>query len=229
MHRFVRYQLRTTDVGAARAFYDSILGTRDNDVVTLPAEAIARGAVPHWLGHLAVDDVEQTVAAFIARGAMKLGPSRVAANGEPAAIVRDPGGAIVAITTRDASTPVRDDIAWHGLNTATGGRAGEDYGALVGWAFTERSDLGAHGVFRKFGWQRDGASVGSMGDIAGRAGVHPHWLFQFRVESIEPAIVKVRAAGGIVLEPMTLPNGDRVVVCDDPQVAAFGLRACAPR
>jgi len=35
----------------------------------------------------------------------------------------------------------------------------------------------------------------------------------------------VRAAGGLVLDPVTLPNGDRVAVCDDPQGAAFALHA----
>ena len=63
-----------------------------------------------------------------------------------------------------------------------------------------------------------------MADIAGRPGVHPHWLFHFRVAALEPALAAVRAAGGLVLDPLTLPNGARIAVCDDAQGAAFALQ-----
>jgi predicted enzyme related to lactoylglutathione lyase len=53
--------------------------------------------------------------------------------------------------------------------------------------------------------------------------VHPHWLFNFGVPALEPAIEAVRAAGGSALDPITLPDGKRVTACDDPQGAAFGL------
>ena len=66
-----------------------------------------------------------------------------------------------------------------------------------------------------------------MMDIAGRPGVHPHWLFHFRVPALEPAMDAVRAGGGVVLPPVTLPGGARVAVCDDPQGAAFALHGSA--
>ncbi len=78
MTHFSRFTLRTTDVTAARAFSASILGDGSLDIVPLPAEAAARGAPAHWLGHLGVDDVEGMAHAFVARGATRLGPSRLA-------------------------------------------------------------------------------------------------------------------------------------------------------
>ena len=63
-----------------------------------------------------------------------------------------------------------------------------------------------------------------MADLIARPGVHPHWLFHFSVAALEPAVAAVRAAGGVALDPVTLPNGARVAVCDDPQGAAFALQ-----
>ena len=37
-----------------------------------------------------------------------------------------------------------------------------------------------------------------------------------------------RAAGGLVLDPIVLPSGERVCVCDDPQGAAFALMERRP-
>src|SRR5689334_14195798 len=110
--RFCRHELRTTDVAAARRFYASILGDTIADIVALPGQARARGARPHWLGQIGVDDLGRTVDAFVERGATRLGPTRVTAD-HALAIVRDPGGAVVGLTTEDSS-PARSDILWHG-------------------------------------------------------------------------------------------------------------------
>lgn len=227
MRRFCRIELRTTDVSAARLFYRGLLGQglpdEGADIVPLPAEAIARGARPHWLGHLGVDDVDGAARAFVAEGATLLGPIRRTATGGAVAILRDPGGAVVALAT-PSSAPMRADVVWHSLNTTALTGATASYCALLGWQLTGAIDLGQHGRHHQFAWSPGGASVGAMADIAGRPGVHPHWLFHFRVPALAPALAAVRAAGGLVLDPLTLPNGTRVAVCDDPQGAAFALQ-----
>src|SRR4051812_46834340 len=215
MTRFCRIALRTTDVPAARLFYRALLGDDGADIAPLPAEALVRGARPHWLGHLGVADVESVAAAFVVRGATRLGPTRPTAAGA-VAILRDPGGAVIALAT-PPSVPVRADVVWHSLNTADLARARESYCALMGWQLTDAVDLGPLGRQQQFAWSPGGASVGAMADIAGRPGVHPHWLFHFRVDALEPAVAAVRAAGGLVLDPLMLPNGVQVAVCDDPQ------------
>jgi predicted enzyme related to lactoylglutathione lyase len=226
MTKFGRIELRTTNVEAARSFYRSILGHDCAVLWQLHEQALARGAKPHWLGHLEVEDLERTAAAFVARGATPLGPTRPSHDGVPTAVLRDPGGAIVALSGFPAQPRAQEprlQAVWHLLNTSDVARARANYCELFGWSLTTPIDVGAHGTFQQFAWQPGGESVGALGDIAQRPGVHPHWLFFFEVEAIESASTATRAAGGLALEPITLPNGARVCVCDDPQGAAFAL------
>ena len=113
--RFCRYLLRTTAVDQAGAFYDTVLGHRGDGIVPLHEVALARGARPHWLGHIAVADLgglSPVSDQFVARGATHLGPPEGVAD---FAIFRDPGGAVVALT--EASNPSSAGVVWHQLNT----------------------------------------------------------------------------------------------------------------
>jgi hypothetical protein len=229
MNHFCRYELRTTDADAARAFYANILGHHRAVIWPLHEQALARGARPHWLGHIAVEDVERTAAAFVGRGAMRLGPARPTSYGGEAAVLRDPGGAVVAVAT--TPPPKADegvDVVWHVLNTNDAARATAHYHDLFGWEISDRAELVADGAFQPFAWHAGGPSVGAFSDIAARPGVHPHWLFFFEVDAFDAAIGAVRAAGGLVLAPVAAPTGERVCVCDDPQGAAFALRERRP-
>jgi predicted enzyme related to lactoylglutathione lyase len=111
--RFVRYELRTTTVDEARAFYAELLGGDlwgdDVGIAPLPDQALARGARPHWLGHLGVGDVDGTVNRLVALGAQQLGPTVRGASASHA-IVRDPFGAVVALNSTTAP-PHRDRVA----------------------------------------------------------------------------------------------------------------------
>src|SRR5260370_11550404 len=75
--RFAWYELMTTDMAAARAFYASVVGWSSQDASTsdlpytlfiagsapvgglidLPEEAKRAGATPRWMGYVGVDDV----------------------------------------------------------------------------------------------------------------------------------------------------------------------------
>jgi len=224
MTKFSRIELRTTDAEAARTFYSSVLGHDRAVIWPLHEQALARGAKPHWLGQLEVPDLDLANAQFIARGASPLGPIRPTHDAGRVAVLRDPGGAIVALLTPPPASTVRDPgVVWHVLNTNESERAKANYCELFGWSLATELDLGAQGTFQQFAWQPGGDRVGVIGDIAGRPGVHPHWLFFFEVEALEPALSATRAAGGLALDPITLPNGTRACACDDPQGAAFGL------
>jgi predicted enzyme related to lactoylglutathione lyase len=225
MVKFCRFELRTTDAEAARAFYARILGHDRAVIWPLHEQALARGARPHWIGYLGVQDVELALAQFIERGATQLGPAPPTVAGGRAIVLRDPGGAIVALSTPPPEN-VEPTVAvvWHVLNTNDVARATANYSELFGWSVTGHFDLGAEGAFQQFAWQPGGDSVGVLGDIAARPGVHPHWLFYFEVDALEPAMIVTREAGGLALEPLTLPSGERLCVCDDAQGATFGLR-----
>jgi predicted enzyme related to lactoylglutathione lyase len=149
--------------------------------------------------------------------------------GLEAAVIRDPGGAVVALAkpppaaSERGAGASRPDVVWHHLNTLDVERAKANYAELLGWEFKEPFELEGVGAVHPFSWQPGGPAVGSMADIANRAGVHPHWLFHIRVAALGPALETVRASGGLALPPLVLPSGNRVAACDDPQGAAFAV------
>jgi uncharacterized protein len=218
--RFRRYVLRTTDAVAATAFYDAVLGHRGDAIFPLHEAALARGARPHWLGLIAVRDiggVEAVAGRFVERGATRFGPAAGVAD---FAVLRDPGGAIVGVTDGTAASAAR--IVWHQLNTEDPARAAANYADLFGWSMTP-VDLGSLGHHHHISFGPGEPPVGLLSDVAGRPGVHPHWLFFFGVPSLDSAVETVLANGGKVIGPIALPNGVRLAACDDPQGAAFGL------
>lgn len=226
---FCRYDLRTTDVEAARAFYVDAVGLDLSDgsglgVWPLHEQARARGAPAHWLGSIAVTDLAATVQRLRDRGGELLGPPMLRGDdGEAFAILRDPGGAVLALreTARRAS---REPVGWHQLHTRELDRAGALYAELFGWLQTETVDLGGpEGRHRVFRWRGAEQAVGGMADTARLPGVHPHWLFYFPVSDLARTLAEVSARGGRALAPVRLPNGDRLAACEDPQGAAFGL------
>jgi predicted enzyme related to lactoylglutathione lyase len=233
--RFFQIVLRTSDVEAARAFYVAVLGGGAFDIVQLHEQAVARGARPHWLGFVHVGDVEHALAAFVQRGATQLSPIWVNPEGLEAATARDPGGAVIALAKQPDRARGKTasaggsgaQVIWYELNTVDVERAKANYRELFGWEFKEPLDLEGVGVVHPFAWEEGGAAVGSMCDVAGRRGVHPHWLFHLRVDALEPATNAVREKGGVVAASVTLPGRDRIAICDDPQGAAFAIRETA--
>jgi len=224
MNRFFRYQLRTSDVAGARAFYAPILGDAVADISPLPPQAIERGAPAHWLGQLAVEHVEQAARSFTDGGAVQLGPWVSAPGGGKLAVFRDPGGAVVALASGVTDlAPLQPKVIWHQLNAANASQTASVYCELFGWQLAAERDHGEHGLHRELAWQAGEPSFGSVVDIAGRPGVHPHWLFHFQVPSLELAIAHVRGGGGTVLGPTQLASGALIAMCEDPQGAAFML------
>jgi predicted enzyme related to lactoylglutathione lyase len=218
--RFTRFVLRTTAVEAAIPFYDAVLQRRGYGIVPLHQHALARGARPHWLGCIGVREVggaEEIAARFIERGAMRLGTGLDGGD----FVLRDPGGAVVAVT--DGDDVSRVGVAWHQLNTQDPARAAANYEALFGWSTNDELDLGTLGRHRRFAFAGGEPSVGLVSDVQGRPGVHTHWLFFFGVPSLDRAVETVRAHEGTIAMMVTLPNGVRLAACDDPQGAAFGL------
>jgi uncharacterized protein len=225
MARFFHQVLRTTDVASARGFYAAVLGDERAEIVALHEQALARGAKPHWLAMVAVADVGAALTAFVARGATQLGPKWLNADGLEVAVMRDPGGAIVAVgEPPDGWAAAGPKVVWRLLNTPDVERARANYEALFGWRFLEVVELPGLGTFQQFAWE-SGPAAGAMTDIAERPSIHPHWLLHFAVERLEPALAAVDALGGTRAPLVSLPNGGRVAVCDDPQGAAFALYA----
>jgi len=223
---FCHYQLRSTDVDGARAFYAELFGAdfwRDVEVAPLPAAAVGRGVPGYWLGHIAVDDVVPPMYRFLEAGAKRLGPASPDGRDDAGVVLNDPFGAKLALMPAPASTARHPRVAWHLLSARDEARAFELYAAILGWTPLEYQDLGAQGRHLTFNWDGSPTPVGSTSDLARQPHVHPQWLFFFRTHDIDAALARVRALGGLALPVSTTPEGHRVAACDDPQGAAFGL------
>lgn len=231
--RFFRYELRTTDVAAARGFYREVLGidlepeaSATLEIAVLHERARAAGARSHWLGHLALGsgaEVDAKLAQLVASGAMQLGPMQQRADGARHAIVRHPIGAMLALSSASALPP-EPRIAWHQLATTDIEAAISLTRELFGWVAGEKVVLpDAHGANVSFAWDEAGPAIGGISDSAKRPEVHTQWLFHFAVEDVETVRAAVVAHGGLALPAMTLPDGRKVAACDDPQGAAFGI------
>jgi predicted enzyme related to lactoylglutathione lyase len=138
------------------------------------------------------------------------------------AVVRDPGGAMLALT--DSADVVDAGVDMHVLLTPNASRAAVIYTELFGWVLTERFELKESGSFQQFAWSAGEPNAGAIGDIAGRPGLHAQWQFFFAAAgSFDAALECVRRNGGTVVGPTELPNARRIAACEDPQGAAFGI------
>lgn len=231
--RFQHFELRTTDVAVATNFYIGVCGSQfwgpGRVVSILPERALALGAKPHWVGHLGVAEPLAVAAHLIEQGGERLGPPRTDADGSPCVLLRDPFGAMLAVGARREAPA--DAASWHVLHTTELEAACALYERLFGWHFLEEGAVPGMKAFRHrpFTWQSGGRVTGSVTNAAKSASVHRQWLHFFAVTELERAHERVSREGGYALEPVTAPSGDRFVVADDAQGAAFGLHCAARR
>lgn len=245
--RFLWYDLMTTDVPAARAFYRTVagwgvetweageepypmwtVGARPiGGVMELPPEARAQGAPPHWMAYVGTPDVDGTTEKATALGATVLVPPREIPTVGRFSVLCDPDGAVFAPFAPASGMPGRDegpevgDISWHELLTADHAGGFAFYRALFGWEVDHDLDMGEYGTYRIY--RAAGPPLGGMMDRPSEMPVGA-WLFYVRTDDIDAALARVRAAGGTVLNgPMEVPGGDRVAQCRDPQGATFAL------
>lgn len=224
--RFGRYELLTTEVPKARAFYEAVFGQEfwgpDITLGALPERALALGARPHFRPQLAVPDLQRTLASLVAAGGQQLGPLLPGPDGSARAGLRDPFGAILALSS-ESMPASRGRVAWHLMASLDHAKAFALYAELCGWQPLQALDLGERGRHQTFGWAAASAAVGSFSDVARTPSVHPQWLCFFHVPDIAQAAAAVKAQGGLALPIAQAPDGAQVAACDDAQGAAFGL------
>ena len=250
--RFVWHELMTTDVPAAKAFYPRVIGwdlqqfpmpgvdysmwmngdTPVGGLMELAQEARDMGAPPNWLGYISTPDVDATVAEAKRRGAQVLvGPVETPTVGRWA-ILRDPQGAVFAVFRAATpgggppTDPAIGDFSWHELATTDLDAGFGFYSALFGWTLEADHDMGPMGIYRIFG--SEGRQLGGMYLTPADMPAPSHWLPYTRVASADEAAGRVTDAHGTILHgPADVPGGDRIVMCADPQGAAFALHSTA--
>jgi predicted enzyme related to lactoylglutathione lyase len=244
---FVWYELMTTDMAAAEAFYGKVVGWGAQDTSTpdlayklftagkvpvcglmdLPEEGRKMGASPRWMGYVGVNDVEVT-AGRIKRlgGAVHVPPTST--NIGRISVVADPQTATFALVKGlkpgrhqpgELGKPGR--VGWHELVAAGWEPAFAFYSEIFGWrkADAEISQTDTYQLFSS-----GGLTIGGM-YTKGPAEPLPFWLLYFNVEDIDVALERVKAGGGQVFEgPHELPGGSWIARCADPQGAVFALQ-----
>ncbi len=246
---FVWYDLMTTDMTAAEAFYADVVGWSAADsgmpdtsytlfkvgdrpvagLMILPQDAKDMGVPPCWTGYVAVSDVDKAAAAYQADGgAVRKGPMDIPGVGR-FAVADDPQGAVVCLFKGQGEvmapfapgTP--GSIGWHELMTSDLDAGFAFYAKHFGWTKGDGIDMGAMGVYQLF------AHGGE--DIGGMMKRPPHvpvscWGYYFNVEDINASVGKVTSGGGEILNgPMPVPGGQWVANCRDPQGAYFSIVA----
>jgi hypothetical protein len=246
---FAWYELMTTDMAAATAFYGTVVGW--NAVQATPAYAILRtaggsvgglldmpeparkaGAGPAWFGYIGVEDVDAHARRVeAAGGAIHRPPEDIPGGVGRFAMVADPQGAVFVLFAPQAGaeTPVREGpgtCGWRELMAGDGRSAFDFYAAMFGWTRSTAHDMGPMGVYQIFAI--DGVDAGGiMTKPATTPG--PHWNYYFRVPGAAAAAGRVAQTGGQVINgPMQVPGGGWVLQGLDPQGALFALFSDEP-
>jgi uncharacterized protein len=248
---FVWYELMTTDMEAAKAFYAEVVGwgTQDKSVpgkaytlftaegtsvgglMGLPEDARNAGAKPSWIGHVSVGDVDATVERIKQLGGtVYLPPTNITGIGR-FSIVADPQMATLALLERlqpgqgqPPDMALRGRVGWHELVDADREKALAFYGELFGWQKGD-ADTDAFGTYQLF--SVEGQTMGGMFAKPPKAGpfwLSPFWLYYFNIGDIDEAAERVKAAGGQILNgPIEVLRGSWIIQCMDPQGAMFAL------
>jgi predicted enzyme related to lactoylglutathione lyase len=176
---------------------------------------------PHWLGHVHVEKLEDTIAkAEAAGGKVVAGPFDMDEVGRMAVVV-DPQGAFVSLY-QPASTDqaaAEGVFVWDELGTTDADAAQRFYEDVFGWT-TE--DMGAeYGGYRVFNRGETGIA-GLMTNPD--ASMPPQWQPYVYVDDPDATVAKATELGGSTLaEPMDVPKVGRIAVLRDPQGATFGI------
>jgi uncharacterized protein len=245
--RFVWYELMTTDIDAARAFYTDVVGWSARDVsapdmpytlfvaggravgglLPLRDEATRHGTLPRWLGHVQVDDVDAAARQVVALGGQVHTPPTSIGDISRFAVVADAEKAVFVLaswaepwTIPDSALRANGGVGWHELFADDCDRALKFYSDLLGWRKTisHSGDLGTYQLFAS-----RGQTVGGVLTKPPTLPV-PFWLHYFNVGDIDAAAGRVTAGGGQIVEgPTQAPDGSWTVKCTDPQDAIFAL------
>ncbi|HEV7448216.1 MAG TPA: VOC family protein, partial [Steroidobacteraceae bacterium] len=216
--RFVWYELMTTDMAAAKAFYAGVVGWGSQDASTsglayafftagstsvgglmdLPAEARKMGATPRWMGYVGVNDVD-VISDRIKHlgGAVYVPPT--SSNIGRISVVADPQAATLAVVKglksgqqQPAELGKLGRVGWHELLATDREKAFAFYGELFGWQKAD-AEIGPTNTYQSFS-----AGGQTIGGIVAKLPIEPvpFWLYYFNIDDIDAATERVKTGGG---------------------------------
>jgi predicted enzyme related to lactoylglutathione lyase len=251
--RFAWYELMTTDMAAAKAFYTEVMGWNAweasapgtpytlfgtgqgmvGGLMGLPEDARRTGVRPAWIGYVGVNDVD-AAAHRVERlgGVVHVRPTNVATISR-FSVFTDPQSARLALfkwlgpaQEQPAEPGAPGHVGWRELLAADWEQALAFYSELFGWqkADADIDDAGTYQLFSA-GDEIIGGMVTKPETIPA-----PFWLFYFNASDIDAAVQRIKARGGRILDgPLDVPGGSCIVRCEDPQGAVFALEGTRRR
>jgi uncharacterized protein len=254
-NRFVWYELTTTDMEAAKAFYAKVLGWGTENASTpgmpyalftvggisvgglmgMPQTAKEFAAKPSWTGYIGVDDVDATADRIKRLGGAVYVPPTNINDISRFSVVADPQMATLVLVKwltprleQPAAPGTPGRVGWHELLAADWEKAFAFYSDVFGWQKAD-ADADPSDGYRQF--SAGGQTIGGMFTKPPMVTV-PFWLYFFNVGDIDAAAKQVKAAGGEILNgPMEVSDGRWIAECMDPQGALFamlGKRSSSP-
>jgi predicted enzyme related to lactoylglutathione lyase len=240
--RFVWYELITTDMAAAKAFYAEVLGwgaqdaghdytlftaagTTVSGLMYLSEEARRIGLRPSWLGYVGVDDVDAAAERARQLGGTAYPPMEIP-NVSRLSVAIDPQKATIGVLKwlngrRDPpELNALGRVGWHELRVDNWETAWPFYSELFGWQKVP-AETGAEGTYQPF--SAGGVTIGGTLKMPPTVSA-PFWLYYFNVGDIDDAAKRVRSRGGAILDgPAEVLGGRWILQCADPQGAVFAL------
>ena len=247
--RFVWYELLTTNPDAAVAFYGEAVGWKTEPfgpdgyrmwvgsqgplggVMRLPDEAAKMGAPSHWMSHVQVASVDESVALATSLGAKVHVPPQDIPTVGRFSVIADPQGAVLSLFTPAGDMKLHDlqaegEFCWNELITSDLDAATAFYGELLGWKKVDEMDMGPMGTYRLFGV--GDTMLGGVMKIPPGAPMPPSWVYYVETKDLAAAIGRCTRNGATLLVgPMEIPGGSFAQLLD-PQGAAFALHQARP-
>lgn len=246
--RFVWHEHLSRDPKAAIAFYTEVIGWKtqpfgDSDytmwvsdqgplggTMKFPPEGQKAEAPPTWMGHVQVDNVDET-----ATLAKKLGgkvhkePTDIPEVGR-FAVIADPQGATFSVFQPNDPMALHDEskegeFCWSELITSDPEAALKFYSRLFGWKKIKEMDTGLTGPYVIFGIGEK--QLGGVVKQPKGLPTPPTWVYFTETRDLEGAVGRASGRGAtVMIEPMQVPGG-RVAELMDPQGALFALHQAA--
>lgn len=234
--KFVWHEQVSSDPGQAKDFYTQLFGwgteqfkPDEMDYAMINANGQNHGGFgkaqegappPHWLGHVQVDEVDETVEkAKAAGGKIAFGPVDMGEVGK-FAIIGDPQGAFVSAYQPEGEGDVAEGVfVWDELVTKDVEGAERFYGEVFGWTTKDMGqDFGGYKLF-----QVGETNIGGL--MAPQDPATPSmWTPYVAVEDVDATAAKATKLGAsTVVEAMDVPTVGRFAILRDPQGAVFGV------
>jgi predicted enzyme related to lactoylglutathione lyase len=247
--RHVWFDLMTPDPEAGMAFYKDLIGYGSTswgggdspyEMFTVAGDDSIGGVMQahadtpaHWIGYVAVDDLEATARQIDELGGAVIVPPTPIPDMGAFCIARDPQGAMFACyqgagdgAAPERSAPRVGDVSWVELATVGHDRALDFYQTLFGWRKTEAMDMGEGWMYQMFGLDR---TIGGVFDKPAEQPGPPAWLYYLHVGDVAAAIARAQELGATLVNgPNAVPGGDLVAQLSDPQGAMFALHGPGP-